>query len=164
MGINKNTTWPQSLHWAHRDSSQLSAKGNVSTTKPLAVSSSTLNRVRTHMDTRTRWLSSKSMATKACRQRKTWALFSKITTQKDFSNPSRTFWQKSCQDQHLYHSFRSTWHAQLQAHLLLPDVRRPVSAQVRIRQGFIRIHNEVQLLLLLQKSMDAGASRLFRRC
>merc|ERR1712166_1451969 len=57
-----------------------------------------LNRVRTHMDTRTQWLLSKSMATKACRQRKTWALFSKITTHKDFSNPSRTFWQKSCQD------------------------------------------------------------------
>merc|ERR1712195_28703 len=194
MGINKNTTWPQSLHWAHRDSSQLSAKGNASTTKPLAVSSSISNRVRTHMDTRTQWLSSKSMATKACRQRKTWALSSKITTHKDFSNPSRTFWQqrragserhgryparlrrtrisqthqgrsgrKAARIQHLYHSFRSTWHAQLQAHLLLPDVRRPVSAQVRIRQGFVRIHNEVQLLLL-QKSMDAGASRLFRRC
>merc|ERR1712166_1699294 len=95
---NKNTTWPQSLHWAHRDSSQPSAKGNASTTKPLAVSSSTSNRVRTHMDTRTQWLSLKSMATMVCRQRKTWALFSKITTQKDFSNPSRTYWQKSCQD------------------------------------------------------------------
>merc|ERR1712166_535071 len=54
--------------------------------------------VRTHMDTRTQWLLWKSMATKACRQRKTWALSSKITTHKDFSNPSRTFWQKSCQD------------------------------------------------------------------
>merc|ERR1711865_1247114 len=160
MGIQKETSkWRQSLHWAHRDSSQLSAKGKPSTTKPLAVSSSILNRVRTRMDTRIPWLLSKSMATKACRRRKTWALSSKIS-----ETHQGRFGRKAARIQHLYHSFRSTWHAQLQAHLLLPDVRRPVSAQVRIRQGFVRIHNEVQLLLLLQKSMDAGASRLFRRC
>merc|ERR1712166_1601295 len=89
MGINKNTTWPQSLHWAHQDSSQLSAKGKPSTTKPLAVSSSTSKIVRTRMDTRTQGLLSKSMATKACRRRKTWALFSKITIQKDAAPAQR---------------------------------------------------------------------------
>merc|ERR1712166_1538187 len=125
MGINKNTTWPQSLHWAHRDSSQLSAKGNASTTKPLAVSSSILNRVRTHMDTRTQWLLWKSMATKAAGSERHGRYPARLRRTRISQTHQGRSGRKAARIQHLYHSFRSTWHAQLQAHLLLPDVRRP---------------------------------------